>query len=557
MKKSLLLVQLFFTITCIAQNSIAHPASDADTVLTFVLSNEAPGYLIDNLVANGYGDSCLYSVLAALQPISGGVITDAFLDTLYSSQGDDLFNYPLSLFSDPSNNPIVISMDGTAFIAGIFGRDYMQKQGYTTYNDTLAPVALKLFTYANGPEFYIDAGSSGISGGTKIIYRAFAIAWSLGSTFVLSNEAPGYMIDNLIANEYGDKNLFEVLKALQPVSGGAIPLEFVNQLAACPQGSDVFTAALTNFGGLNNPVCINNDGTLGIRPIFGKDYFQHQGYSTYNDTLVPVGLELFTSANIPEFYIDGGASADNSRYKVFAIAWSLGSTFVLSNEAPGYLIDNLIANGYGEKNIFQVLTALQPISGGSIPMEFVNLLAACQPGSEIFTANLANYTGINNPVGINCDGTIDIVPIFGHDYYPKSGYTTYVGSQSGTGQELFTNAKSHEYYINTGSSIIYGDTSTTYHAFAITWADPMVDIPEVVTNKLSPYIYPNPFCDGFHIKNKKSSSRIEVYDITGILMLQAETDGSGFISLNNFPYGVYLLRITTDKEVKVQKIIKQ
>jgi len=323
MKKIFIIIFLFQVLIFKAQNSFAQTTA-ADTALTFVLSNEAPGYLIDNLIANGYGDSCLHSVLVALQPLSGGVISEAFLDTLAALPvGSEIFSTRLANYTG-FNNPVCINTDGTIRVNDIYGKEYFQQQGYQTYNDTLVPVGLKLFTYAQGPQYYVDAGSSAISGETRTYYKAFAIAWSLGSTFVLSNEAPGYLIDNLIANGYGDKSLFEVLKALQPVSGGAVPLEFVNQLAVCPPESEIFTAQLKLFAGLNNPICVNSDGTLQIAAIFGNDYFQQAGYKTNIVSKEGIGKQLFTYSTSPSYLINTGYSTQQefSNYHAFTIAWS-------------------------------------------------------------------------------------------------------------------------------------------------------------------------------------------------------------------------------------------
>jgi len=155
------------------------------------------------------------------------------------------------------------------------------------------------------------------------------------------------------------------------------------------------------------------------------------------------------------------------------------TTFVLSNESGGYLIDELIKAGYGNSSLYDTLVALQGTSGGVISDAFLATLAACPAGSEIFTASLSNFAGLNNPVGINTDGTLIITAIYGRDYYQKEGYGTYSDTQQGVGRELFTYATSPQYYINAGSSETnYGGgivtKTTTYKAFAIGWSSPIV-----------------------------------------------------------------------------------
>lgn len=155
------------------------------------------------------------------------------------------------------------------------------------------------------------------------------------------------------------------------------------------------------------------------------------------------------------------------------------TTFVLSNESGGYLIDELIAAGYGNGSLYDALIALEPASGGVISQAFLDTLSNCPAGSEIFTAQLSNYAGIGNAVGINTDGTLKILDIKGRDYYGKTGYATYPEQQSGVGRELFTYATSSQYYIDAGSSATsYGSglvtKTTNYKAFAIGWSSPIV-----------------------------------------------------------------------------------
>jgi hypothetical protein len=74
MKNNIFLVLMLFAVTFKPQNSFAQSPRIEINAKTFMLSNEAPGYLIDNLIAAGYGDSSLYAVMQYLQPLSGGVI---------------------------------------------------------------------------------------------------------------------------------------------------------------------------------------------------------------------------------------------------------------------------------------------------------------------------------------------------------------------------------------------------------------------------------------------------------------------------------------------------
>ncbi|MCX6223908.1 MAG: MBG domain-containing protein [Bacteroidia bacterium] len=646
MKKLAFLILLLSVIWCIPISSFAQTTSVPDTVLTFVLSNEAPGYLIDKLIAAGYGNNNLYQVMQAIKPVSDGAIPEDFLTKLAACPDvSEIFMVTLSSIAPPGNNPIGISTDGTLRVVPIYGKDYYKHEGYGTSNGNHAGVGNELFTYAQSPNYYIDAGTGAASGGKTTNYRAIAIAWSTAAptTFVLSNEAPGYLIDHLIEAGYGNSSMYEVLVALKPTSGGVISDEFLATLASCPAGSEIFTAGLFNFAGLNNPVCVNSDGTLSINAIFGRDYFGKEGYVTYTDNQQGVGNESFTFATSAQFYINAGVYSEVGTifyYKAFAIAWSnsttkaitvtansgqskiygaadpvftytvspalepggsftgalsrvagenpgtyaitLGTlsagtnyaitfvsadftitpaavtptTFVLSNEAPGKLIDRLITAGYGNSSLYEVLVALKPASGGVISDEFLDKLASCPAGSEIFTAVLSDVVPpVNNPIGINSDGTLLIVPIYGTDYFQHEGWETFNGNQSGVGNELFTYTTSPQYYVDAGPSQTPGVT-THYQVFAIAWSNSTDGISDAVTNPASPYIYPNPFTDGFSINNLPENTRLEIFDVHGKLLYQIEPKNNSLVKPGQLPDGVYFLKLTNIRGTRYQKIVK-
>ncbi len=429
-----------------------------DIATTFVLSNE--GGLIDDLIRAGNGDKNLYQTLEILKPKSGGVISDEFMATLANCPaGSEIFTAALSNFAG-LNNPVCVNTDGTLGIRTIFGKDYFTSDGYTTLPLNQKGYTSELFTVANSAENYIDAGAMSL----EKRYKAFAIAWKASTTFVLTNE--GGLIDDLIRAGHGDKNLYQTLEILKPKSGGVISDEFMATLANCPAGSEIFTAALSNFS-VNYPVCINSEGTIAINPIYGRDYFNRLGYSTNSENQEGYTSQLFTYPISSEYYINAGVfesdSVRTTYYNAFAIAWKASTTFVLSNE--GGLIDDLIRAGHGDKNLYQTLEILKPKSGGVISDEFMATLANCPAGSEIFSTQLNNYTGLNNPVCINTDGTCNILGIFGKDYYQKTGYYTWP-EQSSSQTELFTVSNDFNSLIEAG----FLEPNYYYKAFAIAWS---------------------------------------------------------------------------------------
>ena len=57
----------------------------------------------------------------------------------------------------------------------------------------------------------------------------------------------------------------------------------------------------------------------------------------------------------------------------------------VSNEAPGYFVDYLLAQGYGNQTFFQLLGYLKLQSNGIISNTFYNQVASAPPDSFVFT----------------------------------------------------------------------------------------------------------------------------------------------------------------------------
>ena len=488
---------------------------------TFVLSNEE-GRLIDKLIADGYGNSNLYQVLVSIAPASNGIISDAYLDTLaLCDSGSEIFTYKLNDFAG-LNGGVAINTDGTIFTTSIRGRTYYRQMGYSTYPTAATQ---EIFTYADSPAYYIDAESGGTT------YKAFAIGWSSNQipTFMLSNEEGG-LIDRLIAAGHGDDSLYEVLQLLQPVSGGAIPADFMAVLAAGPADCDAKTAPLSDFADeSNNPIGIGSNGNLIVAPIYGNVLDGDDDFSTTSGNIMPVGDVHFTAADSEGDAIDAGAmtvSGITYYYKAFGVAWAAEApqptTFVLSNEEGG-LIDYLIAGGYGNLNLYHVLVSIAPASNGIISDAYLDTLALCDSGCEIFTYKLNDFAGLNNPVCVNTDGTLGIQPIFGRDYYGQSGYSSYPATLVPDG-ENFIKADSPAYYIDAGER----EGGSRYYAFAIAWMPSAITVAGTATDDTSI----------LQIDNKTPSARDKTWEITVTTGTVKAGVSASDVTINGLPAGL-------------------
>lgn len=296
-------------------------------------------------------------------------------------------------------------------------------------------------------------------------------------TLVLSNElgatTGGGLIDRLIAAGYGSHSLYQVLQLLAAQPGSTIPAAFVTEVGNNPAGSEVFTVALSNFAGLNNPVGINGDGTLRIVSLRGRDYEGDPGFTGTDAVLTGVVWFRCTMADNSSYYIDTGFATianPNQNYMAIGIVWANAiRTFFLSNETPGFLMDKLVAAGYGNQNLYQVLQFLASQPGSGIPADFVAEVGNNPPGSEVFTAPLHLAADpSNNPIGIGSDGSLIVAALYGNYYSGQSGYQNYNILYPGVGWGRNTMATSPAYYIDAG----YDSTAQgglTYRAIGVAW----------------------------------------------------------------------------------------
>ena len=673
-KQTFLILALFISLFCNV-NALPVPGNETttNTATSIVLSNEE-GRMIDQLIAAGYGNISLYKTLFLLQESSGGVISDAFLDILgVCPAGSPIFTKKLKDCKGISGG-VAINTDGRVFTTNIKGRSYFGQTGYSTHPPGQFGMGRELFTYANSPEYYINAESGGKT------YKVFAVGWSSNQvpTFMLFNEEGG-LIDKLIADGHGDESLYEVLQILQPISGGAILADYMAALAAAPADCEAKTAELSIFSSIyNNPIGIGANGDLILAQIHGRDYYGDVGFSTTTGNIAGVGTVLFTSADCEDDFIDAGTNPDfgvTYYYKAFAIGlmsadaitvsgtamddtailwidnktpsvrdktWDInvttgtvkagvsasdvtltglpaglnytatkgtgnnivftltgaattaltgdatitavikgsavtetdaqdsegialqlwyiskGTTIVLTNE-EGAFIDKLA--GHGANSLYEVLELLQPDFSGVITERFMKTLASNSTGSEIFTAALSNYTGINNPIGINANGTLSIVPIYGRDHYGKTGYTTTESNMAGVGTVWVTAADSTAYYIDAGLSIDAWSSvidTTHYYAFAIGWMPDLTSVSDLIKSD-NIIIYPNPTKGmvWFDLQNPEPIIKVTVYDMKGKQVFCTDNVKENHIDLSGLESGVYLLELETHNKKLKQKVIKK
>jgi hypothetical protein len=71
-------------------------------------------------------------------------------------------------------------------------------------------------------------------------------------------------------------------------------------------------------------------------------------------------------------------------------------------------------------------------------------------------------------------------------------------------------------------------------------------------------LYPNPTNSVIHIESETAIQSIEVYDVQGrILQTQLTNEKQTTIDLTQKTKGIYFFKVTTDKGIKVEKLIKE
>ncbi len=104
------------------------------------------------------------------------------------------------------------------------------------------------------------------------------------------------------------------------------------------------------------------------------------------------------------------------------------------------------------------------------------------------------------------------------------------------------------YYIETYIRLYF-----TLHLMSARADDPTLSVEDPVVPKS--YIYPNPVTD--HLKVKGDFDRIEVYSLQGVLVFTKKISGGQTIDLTRLPKGLYFVKLKSDDNEFIQKILIQ
>jgi hypothetical protein len=329
---------------------------------TFVISNEAPGFLITRLIAAGHGGDSVYqaTVYLASMPGAGAIITPAFLNALATCPtSSEIFTTTVAQVTAQGIS-VSISTDGTARYDNIEGGTYAGRYPVIqTGNATVQNVRLVHSTDSQVP---LNANVvQGPLAGMTTTYNAFAVAWALPDsppsatpappslwlvltgclillgyalwsrrravllpllllslatlpahaqirvnqnqdTFVISNEGPGFLITKLIAAGHGGDSPYQATLFLAglPGTGAVFPPTFFALLANAPHSADIFTRTLAEYSGAGTSISINTDGTLRQDDIHASTFVGlYPTIATGNGVIGNVGIVHSTDSQVP------------------------------------------------------------------------------------------------------------------------------------------------------------------------------------------------------------------------------------------------------------------
>ena len=127
---------------------------------------------------------------------------------------------------------------------------------------------------------------------------------------------------------------------------------------------------------------------------------------------------------------------------LFALGSPAGATeknfqkFVLTNEGSGF-ISKLVVAGYGTYALYDAVVAMQQLSdlyiAGVLTDPFLETLAHCPAGSEIFTHQLNKFNLTQFPRSERGQHNRETVNVYGSFYVTQPGTSTMVSNISGVG----------------------------------------------------------------------------------------------------------------------------
>jgi hypothetical protein len=186
-------------------------------------------------------------------------------------------------------------------------------------------------------------------GMTVYVYPAKAVNVNVNQdTFVLSNEAPGYGISELVNAGYGNMNLYQTLVQIaddsNPSVSGILTPQFMQTLKNAPASAQIFTTKLKDVNSQGATIGVSTDGTfltngviVGLGnyttitsgDIFGSTYQGKQGITSLDTVVSSVGsfrLVYNSSGPLTTWTVNGPLAGMTTTYNIFGILYAPSAT---------------------------------------------------------------------------------------------------------------------------------------------------------------------------------------------------------------------------------------
>jgi hypothetical protein len=194
-------------------------------------------------------------------------------------------------------------------------------------------------------------------GMTAYVYPAKAINVNVNQdTFMLSNEAPGYGISELVNAGYGNMSLYQTLVQIvddsNPSVSGILTPQFMQTLQDAPASAQIFTTKLKDVNSQGATIGISTDGTfltngvivglgnyttLTNGDIFGSTYQGKQGITSLGTVVSSVGsfrLVYNSSGPLTTWTVNGPLAGMTTTYNVFGILYMPSATSTPTGNQP-------------------------------------------------------------------------------------------------------------------------------------------------------------------------------------------------------------------------------
>lgn len=291
---------------------------------------------------------------------------------------------------------------------------------------------------------------------------------------IVLGEGPGKLVDALIAAGYGSYNLYDAVVAIQlntnpSLSVGLLTVAFLNTLASCPSNSALFTTNLSAYAG--HGVVVYADCSVQTTNLQGSGFNGLAGTTTLSTVISGVSAPAAAISLSPAYALD-------STHNVFGILYAPqgpSQTLVLSDEAPGHLIANLVAAGYGTINPYQVLVQLQRNADPSLAVSvitpaFLQTLQNCVAGDPLFVLQLKNLSYSGSAIAVSDDCSVQVRSVQGSSFNGKPGTASLaVTINNGGGPATAVTSTSSTPLTSWTQNVTVGSgtATVTYNDFAI------------------------------------------------------------------------------------------